>query len=343
MTDVSRISRGLSRVTRLWHAGNLNLVPRDQPGETRDTLAARPGPCAAEDVVDWVLQALRAVSLWPRQTPPVSDRTVTPASLLIDPMGGPHLLDAGVARVGTTGTRRDRAPIGVAGDAPPAQLDGVTAARSDRYALEMTKPQRLTNQHPVLYPAGQLPLMGQLPLSRGLARILAQATTVNRVPGSPARAPHGAPSRRVHVRVPSDVAERRGGRGCGRRPGVDTARRVSARYGGGAAAGYGGMGRGCGRSVGGQTPCAVWHAGLDSGLPSGCAAAPGGAGGRGQRPGGGRVLRPGPAVRAWAGCAMRRDGRPSRLGVTVRAPLHRRENQRPRWRHRRPSTYGDAG
>ena len=159
------------------------LVMSYSSGETLDAMLARRGvPFAETDVVGWALEVLSALGVMHRHNPPVIYRNLKPGNVVIDPTGTVRLLDFGLARFFTQGKRRDTAPLGSVGYAPPEQTTGATDARSDLYALGVTMHQLLTNQHPTQHPPGGIPPATTNPAgSTEVSNIIARA--IERDPG----------------------------------------------------------------------------------------------------------------------------------------------------------------
>lgn len=116
--------------------GRKYIVREYIPGHTLYEVVKTGGTLPVRDIYAIALQICDVLAYLHKQKPPVIHRDIKPQNIIIDPAGGVHLIDFGIAREHKEGQSQDTAIILSEGYAPPEQFGfGQTSQLTDIYAL----------------------------------------------------------------------------------------------------------------------------------------------------------------------------------------------------------------
>jgi serine/threonine protein kinase len=142
----------LPRVTHHFSfEGQQYLVMDFVEGENLWEIVKKQGyPLEENQAINYMIQVCQAVSYLHRQTPPIIHRDIKPQNIKITPDDRAILVDFGIAKEGTPGSRTQTGAQGVTpGFSPPEQYSGLgTTPASDIYSLGATLYAVLTGKKP---------------------------------------------------------------------------------------------------------------------------------------------------------------------------------------------------
>jgi serine/threonine-protein kinase len=150
LADLNHVN--LPRVTDYFLEGqNQYLVMDLVEGEDLQDMVDRLGPMPEQHALYWIGQVIDALNYLHSQRPPIIHRDIKPANIKITRQGQAMLVDFGIAKTFSAGSRTQPGARGVSpGYSPVEQYgQGNTDQRTDIYALGATLYTLLTGQTPV--------------------------------------------------------------------------------------------------------------------------------------------------------------------------------------------------
>ncbi len=141
----------LPRVTDFFVHNNREYLVMDFiEGETLECLMQREKkPLEVEFALSLIRQLSDVLQYLHEMSPPIIFRDLKPANIMISPDGSVRLIDFGIARIFSTGKKKDTVVMGTPGYAAPEQYGtSQSDARSDIYGLGATLYYILTAQDP---------------------------------------------------------------------------------------------------------------------------------------------------------------------------------------------------
>jgi eukaryotic-like serine/threonine-protein kinase len=119
-------------------------------GEDLDSLLQREGKVDPARALGWIYKVCEALSYLHEQTLPIIHRDIKPANIRLTPKGEVVLVDFGLVKVYSNGSKTTMGARAVTpGYSPPEQYGhGTTDARTDVYALAATLYTLLTGDPP---------------------------------------------------------------------------------------------------------------------------------------------------------------------------------------------------